>query len=199
MESNNERMRGFLPQDVRKKIAKLDASSLSDRKAVLKTIASLVETYIIPNMDLAIVGPDGAYFDLDVVAGCEVSGLLLDALFAPRFRDLHKPSDAALEDALRAVDLDLPNADSRTDFFRCWTARKASTGVKLLLTFLRSSIPTSPHIGEWEGDDLARLLTQPLPGDLLFDIGYTIRLLSPERAHRLWERATNPLIAEALQ
>jgi len=45
MESNNERMRGFLPQDVRKKIAKLDASSLSDRKAVLKTIASLVETY----------------------------------------------------------------------------------------------------------------------------------------------------------
>ena len=199
MESNNERRRGFLSQDVRKEIAKLDASSPSDRKAVLKTIVSLVETYIIPNMDLAIVGPDGTYFDLDVVAGCEVSGLLLDALFAPRFRDLHKPFDAALEDAPRAVDLDLPDADSRAAFFRCWAARKASTATKLLLTFLRSNIPTSPRIVESESDDLACLLAQPLPGDLMFDMGYTIRVLSPEQAHRLWERATNPLMVEALQ
>ncbi len=124
-------------RDIKGALTHLDGNEPASRKLALDALLSLTNRYIIPNMDLAQSRPDGqAISPLDSIVGQEVPGLALDALFTPQFADWRLPPAAVLEQALKQIDVDLPNEQTRTAFFRCWTAQTATQSARLLLTFL---------------------------------------------------------------
>ncbi len=188
-----------VPERAQQAIAGLDAGVADDRAIVLNAVIHLVSTHIAPNMGLALRHEDGEhYFDLNVAAGREVSGLVLELRFNPRFPDLQKPSDAVLKEAIDAVHIDLPDAVARDGFFRCWEAEMAIMSAELLLGFLRSAVPPSSETVNAEIDSLEVLLDHPLPGGLKFWIADTILMLSKDRAVSLRARTTDPFIVESL-
>lgn len=129
-------------QRVEEELKALDANNLEHRAIVLDAISALVRNVVIPAIPLAKPDGDGhTSFDLDAVAGCEVSGFLLDAFFTPRFPDLQKPSDEILRRALVDVGIDLSSIKDRDAFFRVWAAEQATMSAESLLAFL-SKAPT---------------------------------------------------------
>ncbi len=187
-----------VPRHVKGALAHLNGNEPTARRLALDALLSLTNRYIIPNMDLAQSRPDGqAMFSLDSTVGQEVPGLALDALFTPQFADWRLPPDAVLEQALKQIDVDLPNEQTRTAFFRCWTAQTATQSARLLLAFLRKTPPPTDSAGR-EANALERMLDNPLPGELKNSILSTLFALSEAHARALRAHTTDPFVAETL-
>lgn len=188
-----------IPARVEQELAQLNAADPDDRTIALNTMKSLVMDFVVPNMGLARQKENGGeYFDVNAIAGCEVSGLLLDALFDPQFADLKQPPDTILKQALDAVGINMPNAADRITFFRCWTASRAVMSVRCLLNFLTKTPPQSAAVAGQEVDHIVTLLEYPLPQDLKRQLLYATFTFDKERARALQTQASGPYVAETL-
>lgn len=166
-----------IPQFVEPELAKLDAKNVAHRAVVLDAVETLIADYIIPAMDLAEVSQESVFFDLETVAECEVSGLVRSGFFDPQFRDLKKPSDDVLKDALESIDIETSTPEQRDNFFRCWAADMASLSAGAMLAFLRKTAEQSTDTAVKEANRLEKLLKNPLTSSLEYQISTLVDLL----------------------
>ncbi len=159
-----------IPQFVEPELAKLDAKNAADRAVVIDAVEALIKDYIIQAMDLAEVSQESVFFDLEIVAGCEISGLVRSGFFDPQFPDLKKPSDDVLKDALESIDVETSTLEQRDNFFRCWAADMASISAGAMLAFLRKTSPQSTDTAVKEANRLEKLLKNPLTSSLEYQI-----------------------------
>lgn len=159
-----------IPQSLEPELAKLDANNPAHRAAVLDAVEALTANYIVPAIDLAQASEESVFFDLETVAGCEISGLVRSGFFDPQFTDLKKPSDDVLKDALESIDVETSSPEQRDNFFRCWAADMASLSIGAMLAFLRRTSPQSTDMAVNEANRLEKLLKNPLTSSLEYQI-----------------------------
>jgi hypothetical protein len=138
----------------------------ANRRSALDAIEDLVDRYISPAEAFLASGEDPGYryYDLDAAAGIELHGLAL-GLLADDFPELQAPpADAAIEEALGAYGIELPDAEHRSAFFRAWMASRASTRIaELADTIAGAPAPSDRAEAAWELDRLRAVAAAPIP------------------------------------
>lgn len=120
-------------------LATLDRQDPEHRSAVLSAIESLAIDRVLAAVDCPPSKNRFDVFDLNVVAGEEVSPLVL-GLFAEKLDGLRRPDEETLREAMEYISVDIPDAGGRDKFYRCWAANKAAMRIDSMLLFLTDGI-----------------------------------------------------------
>jgi hypothetical protein len=152
------------PEAVEQVLDGLDVSSPGARAGVLEAMTRLVEDHLAPAARLfARADDDHRWIDLNAVAGTEVEGPEL-AVLRREFPSLRTPpGDAEIVAALARSGLTIDGPERRADFFRAWTAQRASFVLRRLVHALETLPPAAPDRTQAERKQLDRLREQPLP------------------------------------
>lgn len=125
-------------------LAGLDTKNPEHRRAVLAAVERLVIDRVLAAADCPPSRDRFDVFDLDAVAGVEISPLVL-GFFDGRMVGLEKPDDQELTEAADYIGVKLVDPAHGDRFHRCWAANQAASAVLALLYFLDDALPAAPE------------------------------------------------------
>jgi hypothetical protein len=141
-------------------------TTATDRRAALDAMEDLVDRFLVPAADLLVADdddPDIHYFDVDGIAGVPIHGLALGLLARDFPEPVPPPDDATLAARLDDRGIEIPDAERRREFFRAWTARRASGAVADLAgTVAGAAVPEDAAERAWTLQRLKAVRDAPL-------------------------------------
>lgn len=184
------------PDAVGDALEAVDGSEPATAAAVLAAAAVIAQEYVLPAEPSLIRSDNGwSHFDLDVVAGYEVPGLI-GGILKTRFPNLTKaPPAEILAQDLEAAGFDIDDPERRRQFFAAWMAQRASHMVDDLVGSVASrAIASHPHAL----DSVEALAGQDLPGATRLAAARLLAAAAPGRALTLRNATTEPFLREII-
>lgn len=130
-------------KDPSEELSRLDAQNPEHRRTVLMAIERLIIDRVLAATDCPPSRDRFDVFDLEAVAGVEISGLVLN-FFVNRMVGLDKPDEQELKEAAEYIGVRLADSAQLDRFHRCWAANQAAYGVLVLRYFLSDPLPSAP-------------------------------------------------------
>ena len=143
-------------------LSKLDYKNSSHRQLAIEVMELYIKRYIIPAMHL----PDTT---IEGVIGNESLGFPLSVFFDSERKDLSRPSDEELTEALKMA-VDEPTPQLREDFWTAWLVREAVGCLMKLCNFLEETFQfgqdtkISANVLRQEIEQLQEILELPMTG-----------------------------------